>query len=89
MDLTEQETIEKDVELFLQKKLKGKIFHAVIALETNPGTAFVFEAGTLEDRTPFQAWKAITNGLNRYIEALSERFNTPDNIIINKPFELK
>ncbi|MFH1247505.1 MAG: hypothetical protein V1644_03935 [Candidatus Micrarchaeota archaeon] len=87
MDLLEQEKISKEVENIMHEKLKGRIFHSVTVVETAPGSSFVFEASSLNERSPFQACKAITTGLTRYIETLAEKFNTPINTTINKPFE--
>ncbi len=87
MDLSEQEKLSKEVEKFMQEKLKGKIFHCVTVVETAPGNAFVFENGSLTERSPFQACKALTSGLTQYIEVLAEKFNTSTTTTINKPFE--
>ena len=83
MDLIEQEKLSKEIEKFMQEKLKGKIFHSVTVIETAPGNAFVFENGSLTERSPFQACKAMTNALTRYIEVLAEKFNTPTTTTIN------
>lgn len=87
MDLAEQEKVSKEVEKFFQEKLKGKNFHSVTVVETSAGNAFVFEATSLNERSPFQACKAITTGFTRYVEVLAEKFNTPINTTINRPFE--
>ena len=87
MDLVEQEKVSKEVEKFFQEKLKGKIFHAVTVVETSPGNAFVFEATSLNERSPFQACTAITTGFTKYVEVMAQKFKTPVNTTINKPFE--
>ncbi len=88
MDFDRRAQIAEDVEKFLKDKMADNPFHAIIAVESTPGDTFVFEIGTLNERSPLQAWKAIVNAIAETAQELLERLNRPPEKP-NKPIEPK
>ena len=88
MDFDGRAQIAEEVEKFLKEKMGNNLFHAVIAIEDIPGDAFAFEVGTLTERSPLQAWKAIVDSLAETAEELVNRLNKPPERL-NKPVQPK
>ncbi len=89
MDLEEQHRIAEEIKEFTSKKLRGKPFHALIAIETGEGTGLQLSFGTLTERSALQTWKMIVGGLADDVEKLLEKFNIRASISINKLIDHK
>ncbi len=89
MDLSEQNTAIEEVEQILLDKFKGKNFHAIIAMESDEDKGLVFSVGTLDGKTPIDAWKLILAGFARHTRTLWQRFNIPEDLDFMKPVQPK
>lgn len=72
VEIEEQQRLMDAVENFLHKQLKGKPFHAIIAIEISPANGFEFSVGTISSRSALESWKVIMTGLSRGIEGITE-----------------
>lgn len=88
MDFTEKNQLAEEIETLLKKKIRGKEFHAAIAIE-DEGDAFAFSVSTLEETSRFRSCSLITGGIGEEASYLAKRFKIPPNTKLKKPVEHK
>lgn len=85
MDLIKQEETLAKIDRLLKRTFKGNIFHLVMTIETAPGQGTVVASGTLDKRSPHEAWKTLITGLRRHCNEMEEKLNSSEDITIIKP----
>ncbi len=88
MDLQEQNELMNEVEKLLEKKLKGKEFHVIIAVEEN-GTGFAFSISSLTELSNYRSCSLIVNGTSKEADGLADQFKIPSDARFKLPIEPK
>lgn len=88
MDLQEQNELANEIERLLEKKLKGKEFHAVVAVERE-GNGFAFSVSNLSELSNYRSCSLIVNGIGEEADKLAEQFKIPSDARFKLPLEPK
>ena len=88
MDLEEENKFVAEFENFLNRKLKRRNFHAIIAVEED-GNGFAFSSTTLSDKSAIGSGKLIVDGIMEEANNIAEKLKIPSETKLKKPIELK